>query len=111
VEPDQSVPVHAVPFQVPPDQDLPVASRVAIAAGLNAVPNMSCSPERTTPSIVRSSEPRDRSMDPLPVDAVFQATPAGVLVEKVFDRLSSPLPMASIGAPSRSTDPRKRAFS
>jgi hypothetical protein len=51
--PDQLLPDHDEPFQVPPDQLWPAASRSAMAAASNGWPKMSCSPVRTTPSIVR----------------------------------------------------------
>ena len=49
--PDQEFPDQDFPFQMPPDHDLPWASRTAIAAGSNGEPMMSCSPVRGTPSI------------------------------------------------------------
>jgi len=50
---DQLLPLQVLPFQVPPDQLLAEASSFAMAAELNGLPKMSCSPVSTTPSRVR----------------------------------------------------------
>jgi hypothetical protein len=49
--PDQEFPDHDFPFQIPPDHDLPWASKIAIAGASNGEPMMSCSPVRATPSM------------------------------------------------------------
>ena len=51
--PDHEDPDQLLPFHVPPDHEFPAASRAAIAAESNALPKMSCSPFRITPSRVR----------------------------------------------------------
>ena len=42
-----------LPFQMPPDQEVPAAEAVAIAVELKALPKMSFSPVRVTPLAVR----------------------------------------------------------
>ena len=74
-EPDQEDPDHedpdqVEPLKVPPDQDDPVASRLAMVVVLNARPKMSFSPVRVTPLAVMWSVPRAASRVPVPVLAV-----------------------------------------
>src|SRR5205085_3821282 len=71
--PDQDDPLHELPvqtepFQIPPDQLEPVASSAAIAAEMNGLPKMSCSPWRATGPIEMWSVPRDASREPVPVE-------------------------------------------
>ena len=93
LEPDHELPDQVLPFQVPPDHELPAASRAAIAAESNGWPKMSCSPDRTTPSRVRCSEPRAASSEPVPVDG-FANAPFFVqgVVASIFVRSTSPWP-------------------
>ena len=62
------LPLQVLPFQAPPDQLLPAASAVAIAAVLNGWPKMSVEPVSATPFIVRWSVPREASSEPVPVE-------------------------------------------
>ena len=93
LEPDHELPDQVLPFQVPPDHELPAASSAAIAAESNGWPKMSCSPERTTPSRVRCSEPRASSREPVPDDG-FASEPFFIqgVVASIFVRSTSPWP-------------------
>ena len=50
VLPDHVDPDHALPFQVPPDHELALASALATAVASTERPNMSRSPVSATPS-------------------------------------------------------------
>jgi hypothetical protein len=66
--PDHELPDQELPFHRSPDHELPSASSFAMASASKSWPKMSCSPERTTSSRVRCSEPRASSSEPVPVD-------------------------------------------
>ena len=89
LRPDQASPDQLRPFQDPPVQAVPAAC----AAALKGAPKMSCSPVRgATPLEETWSEPRDASIDPVPVAFVnFWAYAGGVLMA-IWVRLISPAP-------------------
>jgi len=96
----QVLPDHVLPFQVPPDQELPAASAVAIAPEANGFPKMSTSPCRTTPfELVRWSVPRAPSSVPAPVPAVKLCVAAIGVFVSIPSRSNSPAPCACVSAP------------
>src|SRR5207245_6104897 len=66
--PDQPLPDQPLPFQVPPDHAEPSDSAVAMLALLKAWAKMSCSPVRSTPLALSTTEPRDPCRVPVPTE-------------------------------------------
>ena len=78
--PDHETPVHSDPFHVPPSQAVSYHASEACWLLSNGRPKISISPSRTFPfGSWRWNDPRDASIEPLPDDQVYGATPEGFL--------------------------------
>ena len=66
---DQLLLPQLLPFQVPPDHDVPAASAAVRAAASNGCPKMSMLPRSATPPRLTWAVPRACSSEPVPVES------------------------------------------